>query len=170
MFRLSARRSLAGEQLFALGFGRLAVMNIGRSPDPLHDPALLVADCSRARKVPAVLAVLAAKAVLDLERLTCPARLLEPAPRPFTVVGVNRLHPLASDGPLNRNAYIIDPSLIAIIDHPVRAAGVNDLGHGVGELAEARLALDYRFFSLPSRGDVGVGDDDSTSLTAQRRY
>src|SRR5262245_40338675 len=156
MFRLSARRSLAGEQLFALGFGRLAVMNIGRSPDPLHNPAPLVADCSRARQVPAVLAVLAAKAVLDLERLTRPARLLEPASRVFTVVGVNRLHPLASDGLLNGNANIIDPALIAIIDHPIRGAGVNDLGHGVGELTEARLALDYSFFGLPPRSDVGV--------------
>src|SRR5262245_45603787 len=146
MFRLGARRSLANEQLFALGFGLLAVMNIGRCPDPLHDPSPLVADCCSARQVPAVLAVLAAKAVLDLEGLTCPARLLEPAPRDFTVVGVNRLHPLASDGLFNRNAYIIDPSLIAIIYHPVRAAGVNDLGHGVGELAEALLALASRLF------------------------
>src|SRR5262245_59555385 len=129
MFRLCARRSLASEQLFALGFGLLAVMNIGRGPDPLYDPPLLVADCSRARQIPAVLAVLAAKAVHGFKRLACPARLLQPPPGDFTVVGVNRLHPLASDGPLNRNPYIIHPSLIAIIYHPVRAASVNDLGH-----------------------------------------
>ena len=171
MFRLGARRLLASEQLFALGFGLLAVMNIGRGSDPLYDPSLLVADWNRARQVPAVLAVLAAKAVLGLKRLPCLARLHQPAPRAFTVVGVNRFHPLASDGLLHRNAYILDPPLIAIIHHPVRAAGVNDLRHGVGELAETRLALEYRFFGLLARGDVGdVDDEPRRARVTQRRY
>src|SRR5262249_22203102 len=69
MFRLGARRSFTSEQLFALGFGLLEVMNIGQGPDPLHDPSLRVADRRPARQVPAVLAVLAANAVLGLERL-----------------------------------------------------------------------------------------------------
>src|SRR5262249_59489647 len=90
MFRLGARRPLTSEQLFALGFGLLEVMNIGRGPDPLHDLSLHVADRTPARQVPAVLAVLAAKAVLGLKRLPCLAGLPQPAPCDFTVVGVNR--------------------------------------------------------------------------------
>src|SRR5215813_13950873 len=170
MFRLGARRPLASEQLFALGFGLLEVMNIGRGPDPLHDLSLHVADRTPARQVPAVLAVLAAKAVLGLKRLPCLAGLPQLAPRAFTVIGVNRLNPLGSEGLLHRNAYILDPPLIAIIHQPIRAASVNDLGHGVGELAEARLALDNRFFGLFARGDVGVCDDGPPALATQRRY
>src|SRR5262249_47963849 len=143
---IGARRSLTSEQLFALGFGLLAVMNIGRGPNPLQDPSLRVADWSPARQVPPVLAVLAAKAVLCLKRLPCLASLPQPAPRDFTVVGVNRLNPFGSEGLLHRNAYILDPLLIAVINQPVRPASVNDLGHGVGELAETRLALAYRLF------------------------
>src|SRR5215471_1792691 len=170
MFRLGARRSLANERLFALGFGPLEVMNIGRGPDPLHDPSLLVADRTPARQVPAVLAVLAAKAELGLKRLPCLAGLPQPAPRDFTVVGVNRLYPLGSEGLLNRNAHVLDPPLIAIIRQPVRAASVNDLGHGVGELAQARLALDNRLFSMLPRSDVVMRDDGPAALATQRRY
>src|SRR5262245_26101899 len=115
MIRRGARRLFAGEQLFALGFGLLAVVNVGRSSDPLYDLSLRVADRSPARQVPAVLAVLAAKAVLGLKRLPSLAGLPQPAPCAFPVVRVNRLYPLASDGLLHGNAYILDPPLIAII-------------------------------------------------------
>src|SRR5262245_54060165 len=169
MFRLGARRPLTSEQLFALGFGLLEVMNIGQGPDPLHDPSLLVADRTSARQVPAVLAVLAANAVLGLKRLPFLASLPQPAPRAITVVGVNRLHPLGSEGLLHRNAYILDPPLIAVIHQPVRAASVNDLGHGVGEFAEARLALDNRFFGLLPRSDVVMRDYGPAALATQRR-
>jgi hypothetical protein len=64
----------------------------------------------------------------------------------FKVIRVNRPHPLASGRLLHWNAYILDPLLIGVINQPVRAASVNDLGHGVGELAEARLALASRLF------------------------
>src|SRR5262245_5139571 len=146
MFRLGARRLFAGEQLFALGFGLLAVMNICRGPDPLYDPSLRVADRNRARQVPSVLSVLAAKTELRVEGLSCLDRLHHPLPHAFKVIGVNRLHPLASGRLLNWNAYILAPLLISVINQPVRAASVNDLGHGVGELAEALLALASRLF------------------------
>src|SRR5262245_30625297 len=170
MFRLGARRPLANEQLFALGFDLLAVMDIGRGPDPFHDPSLLVANRTPARQVPAELAVLAAKSVLGLKRLPGLAGLPQPTPRDFTVVGVNRLYPFGSEGLLYRNAYILDPPLIAIIHQPVRPAGVNDLGHGVGELAEARLALDNHFFGLLPRSNVVMRDDNPAALPVQRRY
>src|SRR5262245_36903254 len=112
MLRLGARRPLTIEQLFTLRFGLLAVMNIGRGPDPLYDLSLLVADWNPARQIPAILAVLAVKAVFGLKRLPCLAGLPQPAPRDFTVVWVNRLHPLASDGLLHRNAHVIDPTSI----------------------------------------------------------
>src|SRR5262245_12735390 len=146
MFRLSARRLFAGEQLFALGFGLLAVMNICRGPDPLYDPSLRVSDRNRARQVPSVLSVLAAKTVLLVEALSCLDRLPHSLLHAFKVIGVNRLHPLASDRLLNRKAYILAPLMIGVINHPVRAASVNDLRHGVGELAEAFLALASRLF------------------------
>src|SRR4030095_4347610 len=170
MFRLGARRPLASEQLFAFGFGLVDVMNIGQGPDPLHAQSLRVADRTPARQVPAVLAVLAADAVLCLKWLPFLAGLPQPAPRAIAVVGMNRLNPFGSEGLLHRNSYVLDPPLIAIIHQPVRAAGVNDLGHGVGELAEARLALDNRFFGLPPRSDVGVCDDGPAALATQRRY
>src|SRR5262245_45849841 len=103
MFRLGARHSLSVEQLFALGFNLLAVMNVGRGPDPLYDTSLRVADWCSARQVPAVLAVFTAKAVLDLKRLPLLARLYQPFPRAFTIVRVNRLHPLVSDGLFHRD-------------------------------------------------------------------
>src|SRR5262245_39638019 len=146
MFRLSASRLFAGEQLFALGFGLLAVMNICRGPDPLYDPSLRVADRNRARQVPSVLSILVAKTELRVEGLSCLDRLPHPLLHSFKVIGVNRFHPLASNGLLNRNAYILDPLLIGVINQPVRAASINDLRHGVGELAEAFLALAYRLF------------------------
>src|SRR5262245_4821227 len=154
MFRLGARRSLASEQLFALCFGLLAVMNICRGPDPLYNPSLRVADRNRARQVPSVLSVLAAKTILLVEGLSCLDRLPHPLLHAFKVIRVNRLHPLASDRLLNRKAYILAPLLIGVINQPVRAAGVNDLGHGVGELAEARLALAYRLLGQNAICDV----------------
>src|SRR5262245_52174349 len=170
MFRLGARLSFASEQHFALGFGLLAVMNIGRGSDPLYNPSVRVADWNGARQVPAVLAVLAAKTVHGFEAPPCLARLPHPLLCAYKVVGVNRLHPLMSNGLLRRNSYILGPPLIAIIYFPVRAASVNYLGHGVGELAEAGLALVYRFFSLFTSGDVSVCDDNPAALAAQRRY
>src|SRR5262249_15784077 len=113
-------------------------MNIGRGPDPLHDPSLRVPGRTPAPHLPPLPAVLPAKAVLGLKRLASLAGLPQRAPSALTVVGVNRLHPLGSEGLLDRNAYVLDPLLVAIIHQPVRAACVNDLGHGVGELAQTR--------------------------------
>src|SRR5262249_34699750 len=146
MFRLSARRLFAGEQLFALCFGLLAVMNICRGPDPLDDLFLLVADWHCARQVPAILAVFTAKTKLNVERLPGLDRLYPLLPPAFAVVGMKRLRPADSQGSFQGDARILLPPFIDIIGHSVGAAGVNDLGHGVGELAEARLALAYRLF------------------------
>src|SRR5262245_17611862 len=164
MFRLSARRLFAGEQFFALGFGLLAVMNICRGSDPLYDPSLRVADRNRARQVPSVLSVLAAKTALRVEGLPCLDRLPHPLLDAFKVIMVNRLHPLATDRLLNRKAYILAPLLIGVINQPVRAASVNDLRHGVGELAEARLALAYRLLGQNAICNVQIRAD-----YAQRR-
>src|SRR5262245_27263727 len=125
MFSLGARRSLASEQLFALCFGLLAVMNICRGPDPLYDPSLRVADRNRARQVPSVLSVLAAKTVLCFAGLSRLNRLPHPLLRPFKVIGVNRLHPLASGRLLKRNTYILAPLLIGLLSLPVRAPRVH---------------------------------------------
>src|SRR5262249_20714680 len=115
-------------------------------------------------QVPAVLAVLAAEAVLGLKRLPLLARFLHQAPSALTVVGVNRLHPPASNGLFHRNAYILDPLLIAVINQPVRAASVDDLGHGVGEFAEARLAVTYRLI-----GQNAICNVQNRADYAQRR-
>src|SRR5262245_57434891 len=80
------------------------------------------------------------------------------------------LHPTGSQAPLPGEARILLPPLIDIIGHSVGGGCVNHLWHGVHVLAYARLALDYRFLGPLARGNVGVRDDGSAALAAQRRY
>src|SRR5262245_12079596 len=133
--RIGARPLLAGEQLLAFGFGLLAVMNICRGSAPLDDLAPPVTDWDRACQVPTILAVFAAKTELDLVKPPDLDRLCPLPPHALKVVGMKRLHPSGSLGPLPGDACILFPSPIDIIDHSVGAAGVKDLWHGVRVLA-----------------------------------
>src|SRR5262245_58093806 len=142
--RIGARGLLAGEQFFTFGFGLLAIMNICRCSAPIGDPAPPVTDWDRARQVPTILAVPATDTVLNLARLTGLDRLCPMPQREFAVVRVKTLHPTGHQGLLPGSASIFLPPQVGVIPHSVGAAGVNDLRHGVRELAEARLALAQR--------------------------
>ena len=127
-----------GKDEAALVLDQLAVVDVGRRPDPEVDAALHVADGHRPPQMPPVASVGCAKAVLDLEGVSAPQRLAAPCDGHRQVVGMHDRMPGVGTG-LGR-PRVLEPAPVEVRRFAVDVRGPDDLRHRVGELAVALFA------------------------------
>lgn len=128
------------------------VVDIGVGADPTHHLADIVANRHGAGEVPAVDAVLAAQAKLDLVHRAARQGLLPGLDREADVFGVHDLAPAIAPQRLQACAGVLDHLVIEPIELAIRSCRPDVVRHGGGEGAELRLAGTQRLF-----GDHALG-------------
>ena len=123
------------EEEAPLLLGALAIVDVGRSPDPRLDASALVADRRRPGEMPAVGSVAGAEAELVLEGLDS----TELRQQVFAVRRMDGVVPGRSGGICGRHPGVVEPAPVEIRRVSVDVGAPHDLRHRVGELAVARL-------------------------------
>ncbi len=150
----------------------LAIVDVRGGSVPGGDAAFGIANRCGARQEPAVLAVVAPIADLDLvlralAQGACPLR-----DAALTVVRMeHQLRPL-SGILLRGDAAVLEPAIVGEGDRAVRVGGPDHVGDGVRQVAKALLAGAQRLLGAFALGDVAGdfgGADDLAGLVADRR-
>src|SRR5262249_38770556 len=110
---------------------------------------------------PAVLAVVAAKAVGQLEGLPAIEGVTEPLEAAGTVVGVNPFGPPRPDGGLQPEAAELDPGLVHVVASALDVGPPDHDGGLLGDGADLRLGGGEPGLESLALGDVAERDDQT---------
>src|SRR5262245_41073049 len=122
----------------------LLVINVQIGEEPLDDLAARIPQRHGPRLEPAVYAVIAANAELDIERRAVRHRLNPSHEDWLAIVGVKLPQPIEAELLGLGDAGVSDPLWAEIITQPVDATGPDKLRQGFGKLPEAALAFAQR--------------------------
>ena len=131
---------LAAEHLGLLGLA-LGFVNIGAGTDPADVCAVGVLERQRATDRPAVGAAGVAQAIFDLIGLAGSEAMAPALPRALLIVGVEHTVPFLAVGRAVGHAGKFIPAAVVIVVEAVGKRRPHHLRHGVGEQAEAGVAL-----------------------------
>ncbi len=147
-----ARRAPGGALL-----GALLVVDVGAGAEPLDDPPRLVEQWQAASEVPAVGPIrVAPQAVLDLERRAGRPGLSPDFAGPFSIVRVDHAEPTQSEPAFGVLARVIIPAAVDVLVLSVGPAGPDELGQGLGQCAEPRLAGPQLLLAPAALGDLAL--------------
>jgi hypothetical protein len=145
------------------GIELLGVVDVGRRAVPAQDVAVAVAHRHGDDAQPAIDAVMAAEAIVDVVGATGGKRLPPRRRHPLAVVGMDHAGPYVGRDPVCPDPGELAPPAVEVIVPPLRVRAPDDLRDGFHQRFEAQVAVAQRGGRLGLAGDVdddpGEGDD-----------
>ena len=135
-------------------FGLPPLGDVDAGADVAGEPAMRVEAGHGVRRHPAELAVGALQAIVHLERSLRLERGLMPRQHHQALVGVDALGPAVAGGRVQGAAGEFQPAPVEEVAAPIRPARPHQHRRGIGERAEALLALAQRRLGALAVGDV----------------
>ncbi len=156
---------LRGAQRF---LGLPAILDVGVRPEPLENFPPLVVHRHRAREKAPVPSVGSTQALLHLVRFLLGLGLSPGHQDGFHVGGVHPRRPAVSVHLVHRQAGVVHPPLVAIVDGSVGEAAPDLVRNGLGQHAEPALALAKILIGALALGDVAADRGHGEGATGVR--